>query len=155
MKSAQTCAALALIATGLSALPHEAARAAEEAGAVLPDIVYGHKDGLALTMDLFRPPGDANGGTILFMISGGWYSRWAPPQETQRVFQPYLDVGYNVFAVRHGSSPRYSIPEAIVDVQRAVRFVRIHADQWDVEAERLGVMGISWGPSLFGPRHRG
>ena len=112
------------------------------------DVVYGHKDGLAMTMDVYRPSGENNGAGILFMVSGGWFSRWAPPEQTLPLFQPYLDAGYTMFAVRHGSSPRYSIPEAIEDVRRAVRFIHSRADLYDVDPERLGVMGMSAGGHL-------
>lgn len=116
--------------------------------AIRSDVVYGHKDGLALTMDVYRPTGEPNGAGILFMVSGGWFSRWAPPEQALGLFQPYLDAGYTMFAVRHGSSPRYSIPEAIADVTRAVRFVRNKSDEFGVDADRLGVMGMSAGGHL-------
>ena len=112
------------------------------------DIVYGHKDGLALTMDRFPPSGEANGAAILFMVSGGWYSRWSPPETLRPLFQPYLDRGYTMFAVRHGSSPRYTIPEAVSDVTRAVRFVRHHAERFQIDESRLGVLGMSAGGHL-------
>jgi acetyl esterase/lipase len=112
------------------------------------DVVYGHKDGLALTMDIYRPPGRGNRAAILFMVSGGWYSRWAPPSQSLPLFQPYLDAGYTMFAVRHGSSPRYSIPDAISDVRRAVRFVHSEANEYSIDPERLGVMGMSAGGHL-------
>lgn len=112
------------------------------------DIVYGHKDGLAMTMDAYRPAKNGNGAAILFMVSGGWYSKWAPPAQTQQFFEPYLKRGYTVFAVRHGSSPRYSIPEAIEDVRLAVRYVHQHAERLGVDAHRLGVMGMSAGGHL-------
>ncbi len=113
-----------------------------------PDVVYGHKDGLALTMDVFRPESDANRAAILFMVSGGWYSRWSPPEQMQQLFQPYLNQGYTVLAVRHGSSPRYSIPEAVADVQQAVRFVCQNAARFDIDANRLGALGMSAGGHL-------
>jgi len=119
-----------------------------DAAHIEPDIVYGHKDGLAMTMDLFRPEVEANQAGIMFIVSGGWYSRWAPPEQMQSLFQPYLDEGYTVLAVRHGSSPRYAIPEIVSDVQRAVRFIRKNAEQWGIDAERLGVMGMSAGGHL-------
>lgn len=115
---------------------------------IIADVVYGHKDGLALTMDVYRPDAEANGAAILFMVSGGWFSRWAPPEQTKPFFQPYLSNGYTVFAVRHGSSPRYSIPEAVADVQRAVRFVRKNAERFQVDSDRLGVLGMSAGGHL-------
>lgn len=112
------------------------------------DVVYGHKDGLALTMDLFRPESDTNGAAVLFMVSGGWVSKWAPPEQLAPFFKPFLEQGFSVFAVRHGSSPRYSIPEAVSDVRRAVRFVRKHADRFHIDADRLGVFGMSAGGHL-------
>jgi len=99
-------------------------------------------------MDVYRPESGANGAAILFMVSGGWYSAWAPPEQAKPLFQPYLEKGYTMMAVRHGSSPRYSIPEAIADVRRAVRFVRKNADRFGVDCDRLGVLGMSAGGHL-------
>jgi len=113
-----------------------------------PDIVYGHKDGLALSMDVYHPEGEANGAGVLFMVSGGWVSRWAPPEQTMFLFKPLLDAGYTVFAVRHGSSPRYAIPEIVKDVRRSVRFVHHHAERFEVDAKRLGAFGMSAGGHL-------
>ncbi len=115
---------------------------------ITPDIVYGHKDGMALTMDLYQPEVEPNGAAILFMVSGGWYSKWSPPEQSLGFFAPYLSKGYRVFAVRHGSSPRYSIPEAVSDVRRAVRFVRKNSERFGVDADRLGVLGIGAGGHL-------
>ena len=122
--------------------------AQDQAFKIDPDIVYGHKDGLALTMDAYRPGENENGAAILFMVSGGWYSMWAPPEQTQWLFQPYLKKGYTVFAVRHGSSPRYTIPEAVGDVTLAVRYVHQHAERLEIDPKRLGVMGMSAGGHL-------
>jgi acetyl esterase/lipase len=115
---------------------------------ITPDVVYGHKHGLAMTFDVFQPAGTSNGAGILFMVSGGWYSRWTPPEQMTALFQPLLDRGFTVFAVRHGSSPKFSIPEAVSDVRRAVRFIRKHAGNYEVDPERLGVFGLSAGGHL-------
>lgn len=115
---------------------------------VTPDVVYGHKDGMALTFDVFRPSGPANGAGVLYMVSGGWFSRWSPPERTARRFAELLERGFTVFAVRHGSAPRYKVPEAHLDVERAVRYIRLHADDFGVDPERLGVFGGSAGGHL-------
>jgi acetyl esterase/lipase len=59
-----------------------------------------------------------------------------------------LDRGFTVFAVRHGSSPKFSIPEAVADVRHSVRFVRLNAKRFGVDPKRLGVYGYSAGGHL-------
>ncbi len=115
---------------------------------ITPDVVYGHKFGLALTFDVYAPTENANGAGVLFMVSGGWYSVWGPPEKALERFKPLTDKGFTVFSVRHGSSPKFSIPEAVEDVRRSVRFIRLNADRFQVDADRLGVYGASAGGHL-------
>lgn len=115
---------------------------------ITPDVVYGHKFGLATTFDVFEPTKNANGAAVLFMVSGGWYSSWTPPEQAQRMFRQLTDKGFTVFAVRHGSSPKFSIAEAVADVRRSVRFIRINADQFSIDPQRIGVFGMSAGGHL-------
>ncbi|MFV2066516.1 MAG: alpha/beta hydrolase [Pirellulales bacterium] len=115
---------------------------------ITPDVVYGHKDGMALTLDVFQPKQGANGAGVLFMVSGGWYSHWSPPENSINFFKPLTDKGFTLFAVRHGSSPKFSIPEAVSDVRRSVRFIRLNAERFGVDPERLGVYGGSAGGHL-------
>ncbi len=115
---------------------------------VTPDIVYGHKLGMALTMDLFRPKANANGATLLFMVSGGYRSNWIEPAKATAFFQPMLDRGFQIFAVRHGSSPKFNLPEIAADVKQAVAFVHSNAGRFQVDPKRLGVYGGSAGGHL-------
>ena len=64
---------------------------------ITPDVVYGHKLGLAMTFDVFTPKENAHDTGVLFMVSGGWYSRWTDPQQAQRFFRPLTDKGFTVF----------------------------------------------------------
>ena len=121
---------------------------ADDSVAITPDVVYGHKHGMALTMDVFAPKADSNGAAVLFMVSGGWRSSWSPPEQAVGRFQSLLDKGFTVFAVRHGSSPKYKIPEIVEDVRRGVRFVRLNAEKFGIDSERLGVFGGSAGGHL-------
>lgn len=122
--------------------------AEEPKTAITPDLVYGHKDGLAMTMDHFKPTANANGAAVLFMVSGGWVSVWTPPEQLQPMFQPLLDKGFNVFAVRHGSSPRYVVPEAVSDVRKALGYVSENANKLGIDRDRIGVFGFSAGGHL-------
>lgn len=115
---------------------------------ITPDVVYGHKHGLAMTFDVFQPEENANGAGVMFMVSGGWYSVWMPPENALPIFRPLLAKGFTVFAVRHGSAPKFTVPEAVDDVRRAVRFIRNNAEEYGVHPERLGVFGGSAGGHL-------
>lgn len=109
------------------------------------DVIYGRKHGVALTMDVFEPA-QTNGYGILFMVSGGFFSSKSAINPAH--YRPFLERGYTVFAVVHGSQPKYTIPEIIEDVHRAARFVRYHAGRWGVNPDRLGVCGASAGGHL-------
>ena len=123
------------------------ARAAGDDVQILPDVVYGHKDGMALTFDVVKPT-KPNGAAVLWIQSGGWYSVWVDPKVWPAAGKHFLDKGYTLFIVRHGSSPKYAVPDAVEDVRRSVRFIRLHAKDWDVDPERLGVTGGSAGGHL-------
>ena len=109
------------------------------------DVVYGRKFGTALTLDVFQPA-KPNGCGVIAIISGGFFS--SHEAINPKAFQPYLERGYTVFAVVHGSQPRFIIPEIMQDVQRATRFIRLNAARWGVNPEKLGVTGGSAGGHL-------
>jgi hypothetical protein len=68
----------------VTAQENAASSAVGVARQIQADIVYGHKDGLAMTMDVLSAGGRAESARrCLFMVSGGWYSRWAPPEQTK------------------------------------------------------------------------
>jgi acetyl esterase/lipase len=115
---------------------------------IRPDVVYGHKDGMALTMDVIEPTGKRNGLGLLFMVSGGWVSTWMPAEQMAAFFKPLSDEGYTIIAVRHGSSPKYNIPEIVEDVRKALAHVDKQAEAWQIDRNRLGVFGFSAGGHL-------
>ena len=118
------------------------------------DVIYGHKAGMALTFDVVQPE-NANGAGLLYMVSRGWVSNYFPlakavtDSERQRGrFHTLLSRGYTLFMVRHGSAPQFTVPEAVSDVRRAARYIRLHADDWDIDPNRLGAFGNSAGGQL-------
>lgn len=132
------------------------------------DVIYGHKLGMALTLDVIRPA-TPNGAGVLFMNSAGFNSprfdyliedgfgvrlRTAAeiaklrPAWHQFSPRPLVERGFTVFDIRHGSSPKFTVPEAVADVRQAVRFLRSRAGDYGVDPYRLGVWGGSAGGHL-------
>jgi acetyl esterase/lipase len=110
------------------------------------DVIYGRKFGTALTLDVLQPAANSNGYGIAFMVSGGWFS--SHDAINPKLVAPLLDRGYTVFAVVHGSQPRFIIPEITEDIHRAIRFIRTNAAKWGINPDKIGISGGSAGGHL-------
>lgn len=109
------------------------------------DIIYSRKFGTALTFDLFKPE-KPNGRGVIFIVSGGWFS--SHEAINPGFYSPVLEHGFTVFAVVHGSQPKFIIPECQADLHRAVRYIRHNAKDYQIEPDHLGVYGASAGGHL-------
>jgi acetyl esterase/lipase len=139
-----------LVLAAFVALTAFAPARADEPGYDRKEVIYGRKFGTALTMDVFTPKKGANGAGVIFIVSGGWYSdhdRMITPNIPLYV-QPFVAKGYAVFAVCHGSNPKYAIPEILDDLHRSVRFIRHNAKEYGIDPGRIGVTGGSAGGHL-------
>ena len=110
------------------------------------DVIYGRKYGTALTLDVFTPKKGANGAGVVFVVSGGWYSDHG--SINAGFLKEFLARGYTIFAVVHGSQPKFTILEVLEDMHRSVRFIRHNAKEYGVDPERLGISGGSAGGHL-------
>ena len=106
------------------------------------DLIYTKHDGVALTMDVFKPA-NANGAGIIKIVSGGWKSNHQGINDGG-----WPKAGYTTFVVVHGSQPRFQVEEIVADLNRAVRFIRANAAQYGVDPMKLGVTGSSAGGHL-------
>lgn len=119
------------------------------------DIVYGHKDGMALTLDVLEPKVGKKGIGLVLVSSGSWRSAKSDVQADEdrrrnedHWCQGLLRGGFTLFVARHGSSPRYTVPEMIPDMKRAVRYVRTHASKFQVHPDCIGITSGSSGGHL-------
>jgi dienelactone hydrolase len=113
------------------------------------DVIYGWRDKNDLTMDVFTPKGKLNGAGIVVCVSAEFRSGrdllgMLHPLGTV----PLLEAGYVVFAVMHSSQPKYTVPDAIEDIHRAVRFIKTNAKNYGVDPNKLGAAGASSGGHL-------
>lgn len=144
--------AAAMLPLGAPAAPAKEARVTP---AVERNVIYGMYSGLALLLDVHRPA-KPNGFGVIFISGSGWQAGLdygAAPLKEQQIplwGPPLLAAGYTVFAINHRAAPRFHYPAAIDDVQRAIRFVRFHARDFGIDANRIGAVGGSSGGHLIG-----
>jgi acetyl esterase/lipase len=131
----------ALVAVLLSLSFAAIARAEDSKIRHTEDVIYGRKFGMALTMDVYQPKADAKNIAIISVVSGGWFSSHERAKSA-------FGGGYTVFAVVHGSQPRFNMQDAMHDINRAVRFIRYHAKDYDIDPDRIGITGGSAGGHL-------
>lgn len=115
--------------------------------AVTEDVVYGRRAGLALTLDVIAPK-KSNGAGVIVFVSAGYRSDRELMPLAHRASAAFLDRGYTVFAVLHGSQPKFTLPEIVEDAHRAVRFVRHNAKRFGIAPDRIGATGGSAGGHL-------
>ena len=111
------------------------------------DVIYGHRDGMALTYDVFKPL-QPNGALVVNMVSAGWRSSWGPPEERQARYQWLIDKGFTVVALHHASAPRFQVTDAVTDIRLGLRHIKLHAKDYGADPERIGVWGASAGGHL-------
>lgn len=112
------------------------------------EIIYGRKDGMALTMTELAPKKKANGKAIIYVLSGNWVSSERMLEAFPERSGLYIDAGYTLFGVMVGCQPRYAIPDEVEDLKRAVRFVRYNAAQYKIDPDHIGITGSSSGGHL-------
>jgi Esterase/lipase len=99
------------------------------------------------TITVYRPDGRGNGAAIVVCPGGGYGTLAAHEAEpVARWANAHGAVGV-VLKYRLGSH-QYRHPAMLTDAQRAIRTVRHHAREWDIDPARVGILGFSAGGHL-------
>ena len=104
------------------------------------------------TLTPFLPPKEKANGTAVIICPGGGYSINAISHEGTDVAKKLNEWGVTVFVLK------YRIPNdatmenreigPLQDAQRAIQLVRSRASDWNLNPERIGIMGFSAGGHL-------
>ena len=94
----------------------------------------------------------ATRAAVIIAPGGGHAELWID-HEGYRPAQWLSEHGVSAFVLKYrlAKEPgsRYSVDvESLADIQRAIRYVRSHAREWDIDTSRIGVMGFSAGGEL-------
>ncbi len=113
------------------------------------NVVYAMYSGLALLLDVYHPE-DPNGYGSVHISGSGWSAPLGPDasplKEAGHVaceVYPLARAGYTMFTINHRAAPRFRYPDPVLDCQRAVRWIRSHAADYNIDPDRIGAIGGS------------
>ena len=97
-------------------------------------------------LQVFEPAAGTATGAAVIVAPGGGY-RFMAPHEGYTVAKWLAEHGVTAFVLRYRLQPWYQFPAPLLDMQRAVRYVRHHKSKWDLDG-RVGILGFSEGGHL-------
>lgn len=111
-----------------------------------PNIQFATRNATPLKLDIYRPPKAGKYPAIVAIYGGAW-QRGNPRQNAE--FNRYLAArGYTVVAIDYRHAPRYRFPAQLEDVRAALTFIHQQAAQYEVDPERIALLGRSAGGHL-------
>jgi acetyl esterase/lipase len=112
-----------------------------------PDITYATVDGEELKLDLASPEGlDHPVPAVVVIHGGGWMG--GKRQDMAPIAKQVAAHGYVAPTISYRFAPKHRFPAQIEDVKAAVRYLRAHAKELNIDPEKIGAMGVSAGGHL-------
>ena len=113
------------------------------------DIPYAHTDNPRQRLDLYLPEPAREGGPlplIVFVHGGGWRGG---DKKHGEVMLPFVESGeYAVASIGYRLSDEAIWPAQIHDCKAAIRWLRAHAETYNLDPDRIGAVGMSAGGHL-------
>jgi acetyl esterase/lipase len=100
------------------------------------------------TLDLYIPDVDKTTGAGVLICPGGGYEMLTVPGEGGTIAEFFKAHNIAAFVVRYRHGPQYHYPTTLLDAQRALRYIKAHSKEYNVDPERVGVFGGSAGGHL-------
>jgi len=112
------------------------------------DIEYGRIGDISLQMDSHIPEGKGPFPAIILVHGGAWV-RGDREWNVQPLFRPLEDAKFAWFSISYRlANDIMTFGSAVQDVQTAVRFVRSHAGEFNIDPSRIALVGESAGAQL-------
>ena len=86
--------------------------------------------------------------SAVIVCPGGGYGMLAVDHEGKQIADWLSARGVAAFVLRYRLGPKYHHPIELGDAQRALRFVRYHAADYGIAADKIGIWGFSAGGHL-------
>ncbi|WP_231961671.1 alpha/beta hydrolase [Urechidicola croceus] len=97
-------------------------------------------------LTVFKPVDSLKNGASIIISPGGGYKYLAINIEGYEIAEWFISLGYTAFVLEY-RTPDNRIG-ALNDIQRAIRVVRSNSKKWNLDSEKIGVIGFSAGGHL-------
>jgi endo-1,4-beta-xylanase len=97
------------------------------------------------SIELYLAPPDKANGMSVILSPGGGNNTCNVGGEGVDAALWFNQMGVSCFVHRYRLKPYGSATDALADTQRAVRVVRAHAKEWNIDPNKIGHMGFSAG----------
>lgn len=97
------------------------------------------------TLTLYPATGIGAAPTAIVICPGGGYQHLAMGHEGYDVADWLNKQGISAFVLKYRLGPKYGWPNQQFDAQRAIRWVRAHANEYHYKEDQIGIMGFSAG----------
>ena len=111
------------------------------------DVEYGRPGGHALLLDLHVPDG-AGPVPAAILVHGGGFDGGSKSTNVRPLFDVLADAGFAWFSIDYRMAPEFRFPEARDDMAAAIRWVKDHAAEYQVDAAKIAIIGESAGGFL-------
>lgn len=109
-------------------------------------IIFAHPEQVDLKLNLYRPLTSGKNPTLIVIYGGAW--RTGSPNDYEQ-FSCYLAAqGYSVVAIDYRHAPQYQFPTQLEDVETALQYIQAHAEELEIDRDRIAIMGRSAGGHL-------
>ena len=112
-------------------------------------VEYSNPDDQHLQLNIARPKDRkaAERSPVVLCIHGGGF-RAGKRERWDKLCQQLADRGYVAATATYRLAPKYQFPAAVNDVKAAVQWLRANAEKYQIDPERIGVVGDSAGGHL-------
>jgi len=112
-------------------------------------LTYCTADGVPLRADVYHAR-SASGPAplVLFLHGGGWTGGSRTDSTGLGVEQLLTEAGFTVASVDYRLAPQTKMPAIVEDVKCAVRSFRARAEEFGIDPDHIGVIGVSAGAHL-------
>jgi acetyl esterase/lipase len=114
-------------------------------------VVYHQEANRRVRLDVYMPkaaPGDDELRPGIIEVHGGGWIFGSRVEQGIPLLNHLAANGWVGFNIDYRLSPRATMPEHVIDVKRAIAWVREHADEYGVDPERIVLTGGSAGGHL-------